>query len=143
MAFNATPYVIAFHDEIPNLTTWNCLLRQGPNNKFVFDVQMYKAGPRLIPRCGQIRIWTAKLDGIYFARHLDTPSGVCRNLASVHCYGRTQHGRSLGLGFLHCLQKSVSKIRNERKPNLSTFLDMILFLIKYIYIVVGTVVIRS
>ncbi|KAF3569357.1 hypothetical protein DY000_02011506 [Brassica cretica] len=75
MAFNATPYVIAFHDEIFYLTTWNCLLRQGPNNnnKFVYDVQMYKAGPRLIPRCGQIRIWTATIEGIYFARDLDTP----------------------------------------------------------------------
>ncbi|KAG2278323.1 hypothetical protein Bca52824_060878 [Brassica carinata] len=75
MAFNATPYVIAFHDEIFYLTTWNCLLRQGTNNnnKFVYDVQMYKAGPRLIPRCGQIRIWTATIEGIYFARDLDTP----------------------------------------------------------------------
>ncbi|KAG2240024.1 hypothetical protein Bca4012_067659 [Brassica carinata] len=42
-------HVIAFHHEIPNLTTWNCLLRQGPNMRFVYDVQMYKAGPRLIP----------------------------------------------------------------------------------------------
>ncbi|XP_013607543.1 PREDICTED: uncharacterized protein LOC106314158 [Brassica oleracea var. oleracea] len=28
---------------------------------------------RIIPICGQIRVWMAKLDGIYFSRNLDTP----------------------------------------------------------------------
>ncbi|EOA17932.1 hypothetical protein CARUB_v10006341mg [Capsella rubella] len=73
MGFQGTPYTIRFHDEIPNLTRWNCILRQGANMEYSFDVQMYKAGPRLIPRCGQLRIWSARLDGIYFARKANTP----------------------------------------------------------------------
>ncbi|RID43857.1 hypothetical protein BRARA_I00692 [Brassica rapa] len=72
--FNATPYVIEFHDEIPNVTKWNCLLRQGANMEYYFDVEVYKAGPRLVPRCSQIRVWMTKVDGIYFTRSLDTPS---------------------------------------------------------------------
>ncbi|KAF2562636.1 hypothetical protein F2Q70_00018876 [Brassica cretica] len=73
--FNAVPYIIRFHDEIPNLTKWDCILRQGPKMEYSYDVQVYKAGPRLIPRCGQLRVWTAKIDGIYFTRKLSLPSG--------------------------------------------------------------------
>ncbi|KAL9281426.1 putative plant self-incompatibility S1 [Arabidopsis thaliana] len=71
--FNATPFVIRFHDEIPNLTRWNCIFRQGPNNSYSYDIEVYKAGPRLIPRCGQLRVWAARIDGIYFARKYNTP----------------------------------------------------------------------
>ena len=73
--FNATPFTIKFHDEIPNLTKWNCILRQGPNNsmEYSYDVEVYKAGPRIIPLCGQLRAWAARIDGIYFARKYNTP----------------------------------------------------------------------
>ncbi|CAH8277217.1 unnamed protein product [Arabidopsis lyrata] len=71
--FNATPFIIKFHDEIPHLTKWNCIFRQGPNMEYSFDVEVYKAGPRLIPRCGQLRVWAAKINGIYFARKYNTP----------------------------------------------------------------------
>ena len=73
MAFNATPYVIEFHDDVILITTWDCLLRQGANMEYSYKVEVYRAGHRIIPKCGQIRVWTAKLDGIYFSRDLDTP----------------------------------------------------------------------
>ncbi|EOA19028.1 hypothetical protein CARUB_v10007681mg [Capsella rubella] len=73
MNFNGPPYTIRFRDEIPNLTRWACIFRQGPSNEYSFDVEVYKAGERLIPRCGQLRIWAARLDGIYFARKANTP----------------------------------------------------------------------
>ena len=71
--FNATPYVIEFHDDVILITTWDCLLRQGANMEYSYKVEVYRAGHRIIPKCGQIRVWTAKLDGIYFSRDLDTP----------------------------------------------------------------------
>ncbi|KAF8088043.1 hypothetical protein N665_0557s0043 [Sinapis alba] len=73
LAFNATPYVIAFHDDLLYVTTWRCLLRQGVNMEYFYRVEVYSTGQRFLPRCGEIRVWTAKLDGIYFSRHLDTP----------------------------------------------------------------------
>ncbi|KAF8088041.1 hypothetical protein N665_0557s0041 [Sinapis alba] len=73
LTFNATPYVIEFHDDVIVLTIWDCLLRQGANLEYFYKVEVYKAGHRIIPKCGQIRVWTAKLDGIYFSRDLDTP----------------------------------------------------------------------
>ena len=71
--FNATPYVIEFHDDAILITTWDCLLRQGANLEYFYKVEAYRAGHRIIPKCGQRRVWTAKLDGIYFSRDLDTP----------------------------------------------------------------------
>ncbi|KAL0718341.1 hypothetical protein Bca4012_067663 [Brassica carinata] len=73
LAFNATPYIISFHDDILLVTTWRCLLRQGANMEYFYRAEVYSSGDRLIPNCGQIRVWTAKLDGIYFSRNLDTP----------------------------------------------------------------------
>ncbi|KAL0718339.1 hypothetical protein Bca4012_067661 [Brassica carinata] len=71
LTFNAIPYVIEFHDDILFLTIWECLLQQGANMEYFSKVEVYKSG--IIPECGQIRVWTAKLDGIYFSRNLDTP----------------------------------------------------------------------
>ncbi|KAL0746937.1 hypothetical protein Bca101_028939 [Brassica carinata] len=63
LAFNASPYIISFHDELLRVTRWTCLLRQGANMEYFYQIQAYKAGDRFIPKCGQIRVWTAKLDG--------------------------------------------------------------------------------
>ncbi|KAF8103889.1 hypothetical protein N665_0183s0064 [Sinapis alba] len=71
--FNDTPYVIKFHDDWLFQTIWDCLLKQGANMEYFYRVEVYKAGRRVFPKCGQIRVWTAKLDGIYFSRNLDTP----------------------------------------------------------------------
>ncbi|CAN6970393.1 unnamed protein product [Brassica rapa subsp. trilocularis] len=71
--FNAPPYVIEFHDDVIIRTAWICLLRQGANKEYSYKVEVYRAGYNFIPKCGQIRVWTAKLDGIYFSRNLDTP----------------------------------------------------------------------
>lgn len=71
--FKGTPYTIKFHDEIPNLTRWACIFRQGPRKEYSFDIEVYKAGARLIPRCGQLRVWVAKLDGIYFSNKYNIP----------------------------------------------------------------------
>ncbi|KAL0743434.1 hypothetical protein Bca4012_084947 [Brassica carinata] len=71
--FNDTPYIIEFYDSWVFLTKWVCLLRQGANMEYFYNIQVYKAAHSLIPKCGQIRVWTAKLDGIYFSRNLDTP----------------------------------------------------------------------
>ncbi|KAL0856426.1 hypothetical protein Bca101_061579 [Brassica carinata] len=71
--FNAPPYVIEFHNNVMIRTTWDCLLKQGANKEYFYKIEAYKAGYNFIPKCGQIRVWTAKLDGIYFSRNLDTP----------------------------------------------------------------------
>ncbi|CAH8392807.1 unnamed protein product [Eruca vesicaria subsp. sativa] len=71
LTFNATPFVIKFHDDLYYITYWNCLLRQGVDMEYFYNVEVYKAA--WLFRCGQIRVWTAKLDGIYFSRSLDTP----------------------------------------------------------------------
>lgn len=72
MNFNATPFIIRFHDAIAKLTTWACIFRQGPNMEYSYDIIVYKAADRFIfTRCGQKRIWVAKIDGIYFSNTLD------------------------------------------------------------------------
>ncbi|CAH8392819.1 unnamed protein product [Eruca vesicaria subsp. sativa] len=71
--FNAPPYIIEFHDDVIYRTTWNCLLRQGANMEYSYEVEVYRAGDDIIPKCDQIRVWTAKLDGIYFSRNSKTP----------------------------------------------------------------------
>ncbi|ESQ31673.1 hypothetical protein EUTSA_v10005414mg [Eutrema salsugineum] len=73
LSFNAPPYIIRFHDEVINLTKWNCILRQGAKMEYSFDVEVYKAGARVIPRCGQLRVWSARIDGIYFKRKYSDP----------------------------------------------------------------------
>ncbi|CAH8392804.1 unnamed protein product [Eruca vesicaria subsp. sativa] len=73
LAFNASPYIIAFHDGVFFLTSWKCMLRQGTNMEYFYEVQVYRAGQIYKPKCGEIRVWTAKLDGIYFSRDLVTP----------------------------------------------------------------------
>ncbi|WZZ85091.1 hypothetical protein YC2023_113670 [Brassica napus] len=85
--FNAPPYVIEFHDDVIIRTAWICLLRQGANKEYSYQVEVYRAGYNFIPKCGEIRVWTAKLDGIYFSRSLDTPpshiSGIDLSIPDV------------------------------------------------------------
>ncbi|KAF3503547.1 hypothetical protein F2Q69_00040025 [Brassica cretica] len=74
--FNAPPYVIEFHDdeELYSATKWNCSFRQGTHLEYYYDVEVYNEGDRLFPRCGQLRVWTTIIDGIYFTRKLSIPS---------------------------------------------------------------------
>ncbi|ESQ31672.1 hypothetical protein EUTSA_v10005700mg [Eutrema salsugineum] len=71
--YKAPPSIIRFHDSAVKLTTWRCVFRHGPQMKSFNDVQVYRAGRRLVPRCGQLRVWTARPDGIYFKRKLQEP----------------------------------------------------------------------
>ncbi|ESQ31671.1 hypothetical protein EUTSA_v10005113mg [Eutrema salsugineum] len=71
--YKAAPSIIRFHDEVINLTEWNCIFRHGPKMEYSVDIEVYKAGPRVVPRCGQLRVWTARTDGIYFKRKLQDP----------------------------------------------------------------------
>ncbi|CAH8392808.1 unnamed protein product [Eruca vesicaria subsp. sativa] len=71
--FNAPPFVIEFHDNVVYRTIWNCLLRQGVNKEYFYNIEAYKAPKNFIPRCGQLRVWTAKLDGIYFSKNVGIP----------------------------------------------------------------------
>lgn len=56
LTFNGTPFVIEFHDDVLFLTEWDCLLRQEPDLEYFYNVEVYKAGHRFIPKCGEIRI---------------------------------------------------------------------------------------
>ncbi|CAH8392803.1 unnamed protein product [Eruca vesicaria subsp. sativa] len=71
--FNAPPFVIGFHDNVITRTAWYCMFRQGANKEYFYKIEAYRAGYNFIPRCGQLRVWTAKLDGIYFSKILGTP----------------------------------------------------------------------
>lgn len=54
-------------------TKWNCELRYGPRNEFYFDIEVYRAAAKV--RCGQLRHWVARKDGIYFRRDANKPLG--------------------------------------------------------------------
>ncbi|CAN7024565.1 unnamed protein product [Brassica oleracea var. botrytis] len=67
-------YIIKFHEELYSATKWNCSFRQGTHLEYYYDVEVYNEGDRLFPRCGQLRVWTTIIDGIYFTRKLSIPS---------------------------------------------------------------------
>ncbi|KAL0718338.1 hypothetical protein Bca4012_067660 [Brassica carinata] len=67
-------YIIKFGEALYGGTKWNCSFRQGTRLEYYYDVEVYNQGDRLIPRCGQLRVWTTRLDGIYFTRKLSLPS---------------------------------------------------------------------
>ncbi|CAA7039366.1 unnamed protein product [Microthlaspi erraticum] len=54
-------------------TEWNCELRYGAAKEFFFDIQVYRAAAGV--RCGQLRHWVARRDGIYFRRDANKPLG--------------------------------------------------------------------
>ncbi|KFK42373.1 hypothetical protein AALP_AA2G247400 [Arabis alpina] len=54
-------------------TKWNCMLRFGPAKEFFYDIEVYRAAAN--PRCGQLRHWVARKDGIYFRKSVDMPLG--------------------------------------------------------------------
>lgn len=67
-------YTIKFHEALYSATRWTCSFRQGTRLEYYYDVEVYNEGDRIIPRCGQLRVWTTRLDGIYFTRNFRVPS---------------------------------------------------------------------
>ncbi|CAN8312334.1 unnamed protein product [Cochlearia groenlandica] len=73
LMFNATPYIIDFKDKNwPDDTSWHCVLLYGPKLENVCDFEAYHVN---FQRCGQLRSWIARLDGIWFTREYKKPPG--------------------------------------------------------------------
>ncbi|WZZ52334.1 hypothetical protein YC2023_052441 [Brassica napus] len=73
LSFNATPYIVAFSDyNWADETRWTCIISHGPNNKFYYGLEVYHSNYQ---RCGQLRSWIARVDGIWFTRRFWDPPG--------------------------------------------------------------------
>lgn len=73
--FNGAPLIIEFHDiGSPDVTVWKCELMHGFNLANYFNVQVYRSAS-IIRKCGQLRSWIAKPDGIWFTRDYRKPAG--------------------------------------------------------------------
>ncbi|KAG7543206.1 Plant self-incompatibility S1 [Arabidopsis thaliana x Arabidopsis arenosa] len=70
--FNAAPYIIQFHERVGGGTRWNCHFMYGNETKYVQDIVVYE-GTTFFPRCGQLRSWAAKFDGIYMTKKANQP----------------------------------------------------------------------
>lgn len=71
LSFRKPPYIIDFEDNMEKRerVTWSCILIQ---RQFYIDVDAYTK--TITKRCGQLRSWIAKVDGIWFRkRYLDPP----------------------------------------------------------------------
>lgn len=56
-------------------TRWECDLRWGPAKEYHFDhLEVYRAA--ISRRCGQLRHWSARKDGIYFRKDSNLPLGL-------------------------------------------------------------------
>lgn len=74
LKFDANPFDIPFIDyPWPKETRWSCTISYGPNNTYYYDLQAYHAN---FQRCGQVRLWIAKEDGIWFTRKYEVPAGL-------------------------------------------------------------------
>ncbi|KAL0699581.1 hypothetical protein Bca4012_055703 [Brassica carinata] len=74
LSFGATPFEIAFSDYgWPKHTRWSCTISWGPNNMYYYDLEAYHSN---FQRCGQLRSWIAKDDGIWFTRRYENPAGL-------------------------------------------------------------------
>jgi len=71
--FKDPSYVIEFEDNYPNDETWYCLLSHGTRPKYWYDIQVYRQG--IQPKCNQLRLWIARMDGIWFTRRYESPPG--------------------------------------------------------------------
>ncbi|CAN6980241.1 unnamed protein product [Brassica rapa subsp. trilocularis] len=73
LSFNASEFNISFRDyKWPQETRWSCTISHGDNYNYYYDLQVYHAN---FPRCGQLRMWIAKDDGIWFTRRYENPPG--------------------------------------------------------------------
>lgn len=73
LSFGATPFEIAFSDySWPKHTGWSCIISYGPKNMYYYDLEAYHAN---FQRCGQLRSWIAKDEGIWFTRRYEVPAG--------------------------------------------------------------------
>ncbi|KAF8114238.1 hypothetical protein N665_0039s0005 [Sinapis alba] len=73
LSFGENPFVITFSDyNWPKHTRWSCTITRGPDNMFYYDLQAYHSN---FQRCGQLRLWIARDDGIWFTRRYWDPPG--------------------------------------------------------------------
>lgn len=75
MNFKDPFYIIEFEDnnQVSHDSKWYCLLSYGPKPRFYFDIEVYRQA--MYPRCGQLRSWIARKDGIWFTRKYGRPPG--------------------------------------------------------------------
>ncbi|ESQ56330.1 hypothetical protein EUTSA_v10026501mg [Eutrema salsugineum] len=74
LGFNENPYKIILEwQSLSGKFTVKCNLSHGPNQKFYYnDLQAYSDKAS---RCGQLRSWIAKVDGIWFTEKYAKPEG--------------------------------------------------------------------
>lgn len=65
--FQSNPIRINFREAVIERTTWHCSLRQGGYSQYF---RAYR-GSFPFPRCGELRIYIAKVDGIYLSKNAD------------------------------------------------------------------------
>lgn len=65
---------IHLQDEGKNITKWHCLFKQGLNMRYRNYVEAYSQNTEA-PQCGQVRVWTARMSGIWFKISYNNPSG--------------------------------------------------------------------
>lgn len=68
--YNET-YAFSFEEVHSMRIVWACHLRQGPNHQSIWRAYRGAANKR----CGQVRTWIAKTDGIYMNRNF-APQGL-------------------------------------------------------------------
>ncbi|CAH8255141.1 unnamed protein product [Arabidopsis lyrata] len=69
--------IIKFVDKVPHRTKLYCMLSYGTKPTYWYDIEVYHQGS--YPRCGQLRSWIAKEDGIWFTRRYHSPPGHVLN----------------------------------------------------------------
>ncbi|CAN8303444.1 unnamed protein product [Cochlearia groenlandica] len=67
--------IVEFEDKFTSKgrTVWRCVLRHGPKMEYFYDIIVYRAAS--YPRCGQLRSWIARNDGIWFTKDYHKPPG--------------------------------------------------------------------
>ncbi|XP_023642301.1 S-protein homolog 30 [Capsella rubella] len=63
--FKSNPVQINFKEAYLERTTWHCMLRQGAYSQYF---RAYR-GSAPVPRCGELRVYIAKPDGIYLSKN--------------------------------------------------------------------------
>lgn len=66
-------HILEFEErhQLGDRTSWHCTLSHGIKPKYCYPIDVYSSGVLL--RCGQLRSWTAKLDGIWFTKNYWSP----------------------------------------------------------------------
>ncbi|CAN8293009.1 unnamed protein product [Cochlearia groenlandica] len=75
LEYKAKFYIIDFKDNLwPSPTIWYCNIALEPGRSTYYDdLVAYKSN---FQRCGQLRSWSAREDGIWFTRKYGEPPGL-------------------------------------------------------------------